>query len=119
MTKMKHLERATVSTPDDKIYPDTLPKEGIPIDWPLTRALVVINGSNATISIPKRDENGHVEKYVRFDRLTDVTFVEGKPNGKPITITGVSTYLTLGGDVPRDDAQVTLVVEDWARCDTC
>lgn len=119
MTKMKHLERATVESPNADTYPDTLEKEGIPIDWPLEKALVVVNGSNATVSIPKRDENGLVEKYVRFDRLTEITIAEGKPNGKPITITGVSSYLTQIVRVPHDEAQVTFVVKDWGRCDTC
>lgn len=123
MTKMKHLERATVESPNADSYPDVLVQgrddPGIQIDWPLEKALVVVNGSNATINIPKYGDDGLREKMVRFDRLTEVTVVEGKPNGKPVTITGVSSYLTQIVRVPHDEAQVTMVVKDWGRCDTC
>lgn len=117
--KMRNLERATVNSPDADTYPDTLAKEGIPIDWPLQKANVVINGSNATISVPKYDENGNREKMVRFDRLTEIGVSEGKQNGKPLTVTGFSTYLTQIVGVKHDDAQVTMIVEDWGRCETC
>jgi hypothetical protein len=117
--KMRTLERAKISSPDAGTYPDQLDKEGIILDWPLEKCLVVVNGSNASISVPKYDENGNREKMVRLDRLTDIGLSEGKQNGKPVTITGFSTYLTQIVGVPHDDAQVTMVVEDWGRCETC
>lgn len=123
MTKMKHLEWATVTSPNQDAYPDVLLQgrddPGIQIDWPLQKALVVVNGSNATVNIPKYDADGNREKMVRFDRLTEIAVTENAKTGKPVTITGISSYLTSIVGVAHDEAGVTLIVEDWGQCQTC
>jgi hypothetical protein len=116
--KMRHYEQATVALQSDNVYPDTHARTGQPIEWPLKKALVVVNGSNATVSVPVYDSGGQRLKMDRFDRLTSIGVSEGKKNGKPVTISGVSSYL-LDGGVDPEDAHVTFVVEDWGRCTTC
>lgn len=100
-----------VSEEDEAAYAFLDPDE--PVRFPIENASVVINGSTATISVPRDDlvPEGRVPQprsKRRLDRLTGVKITQKGDDG-PVTISGQSTTL-LGLGIATDDAQVTFTI---------
>jgi len=84
-----------------------------PPSFPLTRAQLVFNGDQATISIPNAKR-----RHERVCRLIDAKLTEPRKEGDPIVIVGTSPELSALG-FQDDNAVITATITGYKHCATC
>lgn len=122
MTQLRVYKRATVEFSDDDAaaLATVLTRSNNdgdiveePPDFPLTRAQVVFNGAQATISVPQTNR-----KHRRVCRLTEAKLTEPRKDKDPIVIEGTAHELLVQG-FTAEESRVRATITSYATCATC